>query len=89
MLKYGFSIWLARLFFVAGWVILLAGLVSSFVLAIGLSDSASTEDSAGVFFVTLIGTAAGGFFASMLTWAIAYAVLFLSDIEVNTRRRGR
>ena len=86
MLKYGFSIWLARLLFVAGWVVLSVGLVTGFALAISLSDSASREDSAGVFFVTLAGTIAGAFFAAMLTWAVGYAMLFLSDIEVNTRR---
>ncbi len=86
MLKYGFSIWLARLLFVAGWVILAGGAVAGLALGMSFADEANTEDSAGVFFVVISGTIASAFFASLLTWAIAYAMLFLSDIEVNTRR---
>ncbi len=87
MPKYELSILLVRALFVAGWAILLAGIVSGFVLATELAESSkptSDELDAGVFWSTLIGSIAAAIFASVLTWAAAYVVLLLSDIETNT-----
>ena len=81
------SIWLVRMLFVAGWVILILGIVFGFVLADQLEkDAISTgrDPNAGMFFLIVVGTIATTLFASMLTWAAAYIVSLLSDIEENT-----
>ena len=91
MPKYELSIWLARLLFIAGWAILLAGVTAGVALAAVVSETSEAGLASGrdadVYFPTVLGAVVTSFFASLLTWSAAYMVLLLSDIEANTRQQ--
>lgn len=87
--RYVGALLVSRFLWIAGWLVVIAG----FVLGVVLSDNyecgsarcdqaAETATKIGIF----LGSILGGLAYGAVVLAIAYVVMLLSDIEVNTRQ---